>query len=501
MVAVNVGVGTDDDLAPVEVVQIEGAQVLHALVFDFDAATQNAQQVHDDVRLENARVVFLQAVEDFASNRHDALELGIARRANGARCRVALDDVDFAAAFVFRSAVDELLHAVGHVGFLLQIGFDALARFFRVLAALLVHQHLLADLLGLLRLFKEVDLQVMLEEISHGLRDELVRDGLLGLVLVAGTGGEAGRDVDQAVLHILEADGTLALLIEVLVLQVFVDLIDKSRTDGVLWAAAVLQPGGVVIVFQQLHLIGEAEGSAHPHLIIRLILTVTAGGLAFAAEHRGQGILSCHLLHIVGDTVLVAPALLPGLAGGGVLLLFVRKVQGQARVDHGLTAQHILIVAAGHIDIGKHLIVRLPVDNTAGAAALVGLLLQAAHVLALFKVQMVVIAVTVDISGHPCRGVLGGAQTQTVQAKAELVVILAFAVLAARVHLAEQQLPVEAPLAVVPVHGHTAAKVLHNDAAVLAAGHVDGIAVAVAGFIDRVGHDLKDRVGTALHTV
>ena len=112
--------------------------------------------------------------------------------------------------------------------------FDALAGLFGVLAALLVHQHLLADLLGLLRLFKEVDLQVMLEEISHSLRDELVRDGLLGLVLVAGTGGEAGRDVDQAVLHILEADGALALLIEVLVLQVFVDLVDKSRTDGVL---------------------------------------------------------------------------------------------------------------------------------------------------------------------------------------------------------------------------------------------------------------------------
>ena len=97
--------------------------------------------------------------------------------------------------------------------------FDALAGLFGVLAALLVHQHLLADLLGLLRLFKEVDLQVMLEEISHGLRDELVRDGFLGLVLVAGTGGEAGRDVNQAVLHILEADGALALLIEVLVLR------------------------------------------------------------------------------------------------------------------------------------------------------------------------------------------------------------------------------------------------------------------------------------------
>ena len=41
----------------------------------------------------------------------------------------------------------------------------------------------------------------------------------------------------QAVLHILEADGALALLIEVLVLQVFVDLVDKSRTDGVLGTA------------------------------------------------------------------------------------------------------------------------------------------------------------------------------------------------------------------------------------------------------------------------
>ena len=140
-------------------------------------------------------------------------------------------------------------------------------------------------------------------------------------------------------------------------------------------------------------------------------------------------------------------------------------------------------------------------DDTAGAASLVGLLLQAAYVLALFKVQMVVVTVAVDVGGHPRRRVLGGAQTQTVQAKAELVVILTLAVLAARVHLAEQQLPVEATFAVVPVHGHTTAKVLHDDAAVLAAGHVDGIAVAIAGFINGVGHDLKDRVGTALHAV
>ena len=42
--------------------------------------------------------------------------------------------------------------------------FDALTRFFRVLAALLVHQHLLADLLGFLRLFQKIHFQIMLEE-------------------------------------------------------------------------------------------------------------------------------------------------------------------------------------------------------------------------------------------------------------------------------------------------------------------------------------------------
>ena len=59
-------------------------------------------------------------------------------------------------------------------------------------------------------------------------------------------------------------------------------------------------------------------------------------------------------------------------------------------------------------------------------------------------------AVAVDIGGHPGRGVLGGAQAQAIQAQAELVVVLALTVFAARVHLTEQQLPVVAALAVPP---------------------------------------------------
>ena len=114
---------------------------------------------------------------------------------------------------------------------------------------------------------------------------------------------------------------------------------------------------------------------------------------------------------------------------------------------------------------------------------------------------MIVEAVAVDVGGHPRRGVLGGAEAQTVQAEAEFVVILPLAVLAACVHLAEKQLPVVALFALVPVHGHTAAKVLDDDAAILAAGDVDGVAVAVAGLVDGVRNDLEDGVCAALHAV
>ncbi len=67
---------------------------------------------------------------------------------------------------------------------------SAQAGLFGVLAALLVDQHLLADLLRLVRLFQKIHLQLVPEEVGHGLLDELVGDGLFRLVLVAGPGGK-----------------------------------------------------------------------------------------------------------------------------------------------------------------------------------------------------------------------------------------------------------------------------------------------------------------------
>ena len=83
----------------------------------------------------------------------------------------------------------------------------------RLLPAALVQQHLFADLLRVKGVFNKVDLQVAPQELRHGLLDEFVGDGLLGLVLVAGLGGEVVGHQHQAVLDVRPGDLALALLI------------------------------------------------------------------------------------------------------------------------------------------------------------------------------------------------------------------------------------------------------------------------------------------------
>ena len=59
----------------------------------------------------------------------------------------------------------------------------------------------------------EVDLQLGAEEVGHGLLDELVVDGLLGLVLIGGLGGEVVGHQHQGVLDVVEGDLGLVLLV------------------------------------------------------------------------------------------------------------------------------------------------------------------------------------------------------------------------------------------------------------------------------------------------
>lgn len=100
-----------------------------------------------------------------------------------------------------------------------------------MLAALLIDEHLLAGLFGLVGVLDEVDLKLMLQELGHSLGHKLVRDGLFRLVLVARAGGEAGRDKHKAVLHVGKGDRTLVLFVQALVFsQALIWLTNAVRT-------------------------------------------------------------------------------------------------------------------------------------------------------------------------------------------------------------------------------------------------------------------------------
>ena len=355
LVAVHIGIGTDDDLIEPQVVQIEAGQILIVAAAQLNAAAHDADQVGDDLRLEDAGVVGLQAVQDLAADRHDGLKFRVTALLDRAHSGIALHDIQLTAGGVLGAAVHELLHAVGEIHLRGHRLFDRDARLLGVLAALLIDEHLLAGLFGLIGMLNEVDLDLMLEELGHGLRHKLVRDGLFRLVLIAGAGREAGRDKHQTVLHIGKGDRALVLLVQALGLQPAVDLADEGCAHGAVGASAMLQPAGVVVVFQTLHGVGECERHIHLDLIVRLVGAVAAGGGAAAEMHRRQGLIPHQFVGIVGDAMLVQILKLFGVRAG-----LVGKYQRNAIVDDSLTAEHILEGFRRDGDVGENLGVGLP---------------------------------------------------------------------------------------------------------------------------------------------
>ena len=212
--------------------------------------------------------------------------------------------------------------------------------------------------------------------------------------------------------------------------------------------------------------------------------------------HGRQGLVPYQLVGVVGDAMLVQVLEFFGVAAG-----LVGKDQRNAVVDDGLTAEHILEGFRRDGDVGENLGVGLPADDRTGTLALERLLLQAADVPALFEVKVIVEAVAVDVGGHPLTGILGGAQAQTVQAQAEIIVAAALGVFAAGVQLAKDQVPVPALLGLVVVNGDAAAKILDLDDVVREQRDIDAVAVAVACLIDGVGNNFKNGMSAALDTV
>ena len=265
------------------------------------------------------------------------------------------------------------------------------------------------------------------EEVGHGLLDELVVDGLLGLVLIGGLGGEVVGHQHQGVLDVVEGDLGLVLLVLPLLLQIGVDGGDEGGLHGLLRGAPVLQPGGVVVVLDDGHLIGEAEGDRQLHLVLRLVRPVPSLPLSLPEHRLGEGLLPGQLGDIVQNAVLILKIGAGEFSWGGLL----PKAEGDPGVDHRLALEHVGVVVHRDVDVGKDLQVGLPADGGARLFSPVGgLLLQPADVLALLKVERVFEAVPPDGGVKVFAGVLGGAGAQAVQAQGVLVVVPVAPVLA-----------------------------------------------------------------------
>ena len=279
--AVHIRIGADDDLVPAEIFQAEGGQILGPLVLHLHTAAQHPHEIGDDVALKNAGVIRLEAVEDFAADGHDALKLRIARELAGAQGGIALHDVNLPAGDILGAAVHELLHPVGEIQIARELLFQVLAGLLRLLAAALVDEHLLENAVSLGLVLDKINLQLFLEKGGHGLLNEFVGDGLLRLVLIGGNGGKAVGNQNQAVLNVLKGDFTLVFLILSLLLDVCVDGGGKGAACGLFRRAAMLQPGGVVVILDQIDLVGKAKRGGNFHLIFRLVRAILAPALGF----------------------------------------------------------------------------------------------------------------------------------------------------------------------------------------------------------------------------
>ena len=253
-----------------------------------------------------------------------------------------------------------------------------------------------------------------------------------------------------------------------------------------------------MVVLDEVHPVGEAEGRGDLHLVLRPVLPVPSLPLPGDEVGLRQGRFPGDLRDVVGDAVLIPELRRLELPGRGLVL----QPEEDARVHHCLLLQDVRVVLQRDVRLGEDLPVRPPADDRAGPPPGVGLGFQLPHHLALPEGEMVFLPVPEDRHVHVLRGVLGGAGAKPVEAQGVLVALpLVLLELASRVHLAEDQLPVVSLLLGVPVHGAARAEVLHLHGAVQEPRDDDGVAASLLGLVDGVGEDLEDRVLAALQPV
>ena len=347
----------------------------------------------------------------------------------------------------------------------------------------------------------KINLEIVLEKIGQRVLDEDVGNGLLRLVLVGGLRGKAVDDEDEAVLDVGKADLALIFLVCAHRLEILVRRIDKRGAHRLIGRAAVLEKAGIVVVFDAVDRIREAEGHLGAQLVVVLVLAVAAAAFQRPEHRLGQRRAVCNLADIVGDAVFVDKF----LGVKAAVRVFIVQDEFQPLVDDRLALERPLEKVARDGDVGEDVKVGPPADD--GAALFAPLLqrmrFQLACGFALGKPDGMHLAAVIGADLHKFGGILRGAGAEAVEPERiavgrALVVVVVFA---ARVQLAVDQLPVVAPLALVVPERDAAAEVLDLQGVVAPDRDDDLAAVAFARLVHRVGQDLKKRMLAALKPV
>ena len=402
---------------------------------------------------------------------------------------------------ILAPAVHEFLNAVCNIDGTGKFLLHAETGLFRRLSGPFVDQNLFGDAVRFRFVLNEIDFQLFLEEVGHRFLDKLVGDGLLRLVFIGCLRGEAVRNQHKTVRDILERDLGFVLLIFADLLQIGIDGIYEPVSCGFFRASAVLQPGGVVIVFRHIDLIGETECGGDLHLIVITVLTVAAFPLALDESGSGERLLPRDLLDVIQD-----PFLIEEILGLKLPVDLVAETERHSLVDHRLTAHDIFKILGRNIDIRKYIQIRSPADGRAGLFAIGRFHRQFLAFfsadLSLLEVQFILVPVTPNRNVHILRSVLRGTGTEAVESERILVVLsLIVTVFASGIQFTEHQFPVEPFLILVPVHGTSASEVFTFDGKILIACQRDQIAVTLPRLINGVGEDLEHGMLTSVQSV
>ena len=184
----------------------------------------------------------------------------------------------------------------------------------------------------------------------------------------------------------------------------------------------MLQPGGVVIVFRHIDLIGETECSRDLHLIVITVLTVATFPLALNESGSGERLLPRDFLDVIQD-----PFLIEEILGLKLPVDLVAESERHSLVDHRLTAHDIFKIFGRNIDIRKDIQIRSPADGRAGFFAIGRFHRQFLPFfsadLALFEVEFIFVPVTPHRNVHILRSVLRGTGTESVETERVFVVL------------------------------------------------------------------------------